>query len=83
MQISNVPNDCSADEHHSYMFSASCELLLASYDLKTVSKTLCVLGRQLLALLFTYSGRGTYSQATPRLLNACVMGCGELASNKR
>ena len=29
-----------------------------------------------------YSGRGTYSRATPRLLNACVTGCGKLASNQ-
>ena len=28
-----------------------------------------MLGRRLLGLLFNYSGRGTYSQATPRLLN--------------
>ena len=32
----------------------------------------CVLGRRLLSLLFTYFRRGMYSQATPRLLNACV-----------
>ena len=36
----NIPNDCSADEDRSYLFWASCELLLVSYDLKTVSKTL-------------------------------------------
>ena len=41
-----------------------------------------VLGRELLELLFTYSGRGKYSQATPRLLNACVTGGGEFASNQ-
>ena len=29
-----------------------------------------MLGRQLLGLLFNYSGRGTYGQATPGLLNA-------------
>ena len=47
-----------------------------SYDwqataLKLSPKTLCVLGRQLLGLLFNYSGRHTYGQATPKLLNAC------------
>ena len=32
---------------------------------------------------FTYSGRGTYGQATPWLLNSSVTGCDELASNQQ
>ena len=85
MRILNIPNDCSADKDHSYLFSASCERLLASYGLKTASKTLRMLGRRLLEFLFTYSGLGTYSQATPRLPNVCVTGCDELhvASNQQ
>ena len=73
--VLNIPNDCSADEDHSYLFSAQCELLLTSYGLKTASKVLCVLGHRLLGLLFTVSGRGMYSQGTPKVLNACVTGC--------
>ena len=38
--------------------------------------------RRLLWLLFTYSGCGTYSQATPGLLNACVTVCDEFASRQ-
>ena len=82
MRILNIPNGCSADQDLLGLISVSCELLLASYGLKTASKTLRVLGRRLLQLLFTYSGCGTYSPATPRLLNVCVTGCGELASNQ-
>ena len=42
-----------------------------STGLKTVSKMPHVLGRQLLRLLFTYSGHGKYSQDTSGLLNTC------------
>ena len=38
--------------------------------------------RWLLRLLFNYSGRGTYSQATPRLINTFATGCDEFASNQ-
>ena len=38
--------------------------------------------RRLLWLLFTYSGCGTYSQATPELLKACVTVCDEFASSQ-
>ena len=82
MWILNKPNNCSTDEDHFYLFSASCELLLASYGLETAFKTLCMLGL-LLGLLFIFSGRGTYSQVTPRLLNTCVTGCDELSSNQQ
>ena len=82
MQILNIPNGCFADQDLSYLLSASCELLLASYGQKAASKTLRVLVRRLLELLFTYSGRGTYSRATPRLLNASVTGGGDFASNQ-
>ena len=82
MQILNVPNVCSAAQDLLYLLSASCELLLVSYGLKTASKMLRVLGCRLLELLFTNSGPGTYSRATLRLLNACVAcGC-ELTSNQ-
>ena len=44
-------------------------------------KTPHILVRILLGLLFMSSGCGTYSQATPGLLNACVTGCDEFATN--
>ena len=50
--------------------------------LKLSPKTLCILGRRLLGLLFMYSRHGTYSQATPGLLNACVTGCNEYDSKQ-
>ena len=40
-----------------------------------------MLGCQLLGLLFTDYGSGTYSQATPTLLNACITGCEEFTRN--
>ena len=40
-----------------------------------------VLIRTHLWLLFMYSGHGTHSQATPRLLNRCTTGCNEFASS--
>ena len=43
LQILNLPNDCSANLLHSYLFWASCELHVASYNLKTVPTSLCVL----------------------------------------
>ena len=36
MQILNIPNDCSANLLHSYLFRASCELRVMSYGLKTI-----------------------------------------------
>ena len=63
----------------------TCFELHVSYDWQVTAtklslEALCVLGRQLLGLLFTYSGRGTYGQATPRLLNSCVTDCDEFAT---
>ena len=48
------------------------KLQLVSYGLKTVSKDALRSRLATLGLLFNYSGRGKCSQATPRLLNACV-----------
>ena len=66
----------------------TCFDLRVSYDwrvtaMKLSPEALRVLGSRLLGLLFTYSGRGTYGQATPRLLNSCVTGSDELASNRQ
>ena len=66
MRTSNILNGCSADQDHSCLFSALCELLLASYGLKTASKMLRVLGCRLLGLLFTYSWCG-HTQTTERV----------------
>ena len=49
VQILRTPNDCSSNVDYSYMFWAVYELRLASYGLKTVSNTLCVLLRTLLS----------------------------------
>ena len=38
MRILNIPNDCSVNEDHLYLFWPVCELQLASYGLKTVPK---------------------------------------------
>ena len=46
--------------------------------LKLSPTTYRVLGQE---LLFTYSRRGTNSQATPELFNVCVTGCDKFASN--
>ena len=54
MRILSILNGCSADQDHSCLFWASCELLLASYGLKAASERLFVPGHQLLELLFTY-----------------------------
>ena len=62
------------ERHTSYNWQA-----IAS---KLFPKTQCTLARRLYGLLFTYSGHGTYSQATPRILNACITGCNKLASNQ-
>ena len=55
-----------------FWFGTVYELRLASYGLKPVLKMPRMLGHQLLGLLFNCFGRGTYSQATPGLLNACI-----------
>ena len=68
MRILNIPTDAL------YLFSASWELRVVSYGLKTASNAICVLARQLFWLLFTDSWCGTYCQATPGLMNACVNG---------
>ena len=52
-----------------FWFGVAYELRLASYSHKLSPKTLHVLGRRLLGLIFTYSGRRKYSQATPGLLS--------------
>ena len=66
----------------------TCFELWVSYDwrvtpMKMSAETLHMLGSRLLGLLFTYSRRGMYGQGTPRLLNSCVTGCDELASNRQ
>ena len=66
-----------------YWTGVAYELRPANYGRRTMAsklspKTQPVLVRQLQGLLFNYFGRGTYSQATPGLLNAYVYtGCDE------
>ena len=53
-----------------------------SYSNETVPSTQNVLVLTRLWLLFTCSGRDTYSQATPGLLNTCIIGCDKFTSNQ-
>ena len=66
------------------LVSAFCELVMVSYGLKTSSKLLHMLS-QLLGLFVISFRLSTYmySQATSRLLNACVPDCNELASSQQ
>ena len=69
-----------------FWYGAACELQLASYGPKTVSKMLCVLVWTLVFHAqfnnFVYTKCGTYSQATPGLLlKACITGCDKYARN--
>ena len=70
--------DCSATRHLPFLVHGWC----TSYCYKIVLSTHNILTQQLLGLLSTYSRCGTYSQATPRLLNVCVTGCDEFVSNQ-
>ena len=54
-----------------------CELRRANHNLKIVSKDASHSHQTLL-----YFRLGTYSQATPKLLNAYVTGCDKFASNQ-
>ena len=76
IQILYIPNDCSTTghlpfpdmgRHTSYYWRATAKKRSHNRQDARV--------RRLLWLLFTYSGCGTYSQATPRLLNACILQC--------
>ena len=71
MPIFNIPNNSSANRNRSYLFGAAFELLLVSYDHKTISKNALHSRSETFgpSSLFMYSGCGTYSQATPRLLH--------------
>ena len=65
-----------------FWFETVRGLRLANYCLETVSKDALHTRWTLPKLLFMYSGRGTYNQATTGLLNACATGCNEFASNQ-
>ena len=60
----------------------TCFVLCVNYDLITVSKNALHFRCTLLRLPLTYSGLGTYSQATPGLLNMCIKGRYEFASKQ-
>ena len=70
----HLPNDCSATSHLPFLVWScirATTVKLRPLNCQLLSpKTLYVLGRRLLGLLFNYSGYGTWSQATPGLLNA-------------
>ena len=74
MRIFHIPNDCSATWHPPFLVWGGVRATtgkLRSQTCRLLSpKELRVLGHQLLGFLLTFSGRGTYSQATPGLLNA-------------
>ena len=69
VRILHIPNDCSATEHLRFLVWGGVRATAS----KLSPKTPRVHGRRRLGLqnLFNYSGRGTYNQATPGLLNAC------------
>ena len=64
-----------------FWFEAAYELPLVSYATKLSLSMQDALVWQLLWLLFTSSGCGMYSQATPGLLNSSVLGYDEFAMN--
>ena len=74
MRIFHVPNDSSATGHHSFQVWGGVRATtgeLRTRNCRLLSpETRCELGRRVLGLLSNYSGRGTYSQATPWILNA-------------
>ena len=74
MRIFHILNDCSATWHPSFLVWGGVRAMtgeLRPRNCRLLSpKTLRVLCHRLLGILFNYSGRGTYNQATPRLLNA-------------
>ena len=79
MRILYIPNNCSATEHLPFLVWGGWQA--TAKERSHSMQDACV--RRLLWLLFMYSGWGTYSQATPGLLNACVLryGTSLLADN--
>ena len=61
-----------------FWFGEAHKLLLVSYSFKTVSKDASHPCLSTSGVFFKYSGCGTYSQATPRLINVCVTCCNKL-----
>ena len=74
MYANIILNDCSAARHLPFLVWNGIRAItgrLQPQNCQLLSpKMLPVLGRRLLALMFNYSGRGTYTQATPGLMNA-------------
>ena len=74
VRILHIPNDCSTTRHFPFLVWGSVRATtgkLWPQNCQLLSpKMHCVLGRRLLGFLYNYSRHGTYSQATPRLLNA-------------
>ena len=73
VQIVNIPNDCSATWHLPFLGPRGVRATtgeLRPRNCRLLSpQTLRVLGHR---LLVNYFGRGTYAQATPGLLSACL-----------
>ena len=69
MWILNKPNDCSANLLQSYLFWALCELWVESYGLKLSISHFTFSCVHFLAFTQYLCECGTYSRATPRLLN--------------
>ena len=66
MQILNIPNDCSANEDHSHLFWASCELLLVSWGLNV---SICV--RVCISHAFVYALESWFRTVPTREKSFC------------
>ena len=75
IRILHIPNNCTATGHLSFLVWGSVRATIGKLQPRNsyllFPKMLCVLSRRPLELLFNYSGRDMYSEATPRSLNAC------------
>ena len=65
-----------------FWFGVAYKLRLESYILQTVTTDTSHSCSDTSGASATYSGCGTYSQATPGLLNLCVTGCSEFSNNQ-
>ena len=77
-----VPNDCSATGHLPFLVWGGVQATTGELRPQNGLPVRRTLVQQILWPLSMYSGRGMYSQATPRLLNTCVTGYNEFARNQ-
>ena len=87
VRILNIPKGWYATGDHSYWFSASCELRLASYGLKTVANMVSVLVHTLLSfhliILWAWHVYSGHTQTTERVQYRQQWVCQELTVCKK